>query len=852
MASQFRLHRSRSANRSEARVKLVVSLAATSLAGVAFGQSGVLRSIDSVEESAKPDKIAAKRQTSIANPLQPSGFGGPPPKHSDEAPEKPTKEKSKQLEIVKAGRFWFPDKNDRNVFEITGPVHCRTQGYDIYADYVTGNLKTKIYILKGNAKLVSDQGVIVGQYIEADLANEHYKAQDSEADLRPSLLKGQVKDDVYIKARKTEGDKEKVVSENGYLTTCNRDDPHFELAAERVEITPYDEAVLHRVKIVALNRTLIGLPRLTIPLQEGADRYLPDVGESTEEGYYIKTRYGIDIGKKDGFDARLDYMSRLGAGIGGDYKYKTDKRKGRIQLYGVTGGQNYFEYSVSHTQTFGKNVFALDSSLQNRHYLNAPTSSLLNVRTYYRVLQDKSTSQISFYQTNNESSNSNSTSRTLGFSNSQSFLRLFRSNLNIDWVASENQYGTNAKTERQQVNVRLNAQRDLKKANAILEYQRTIPVGETINFVNAADRTPVLTLQSSNTKLLGKKSFLPFQTELSIGEFSDTTSKKQITRESFLFTFGNGSSGRFDSGYSSAMDYSSSYNSSYSMSSGGTAAGMQGSPGSNRSMVSGADSVQTGSSPSPLNISYNGKFKQGIYSDDTAQYTTGLNTTASYRVGTNLSMNLRYNYLDSHGYSPLSIDRQGRSNISTLDLDTRLARNLTLSAGTGYDFFQDSKFGQSKWQMVNMRTEWAPAEWFQFRTYSTYDTTQEKLSNVRFDVGYKPGATFVGIGAKYDGIRHTWGNLSVFVDGLKMGRLKLSTLLIYNGYLKKFESRHFSFTYDLHCAEAIFQVLDNPTGYRPGTQFVFMIRLKAFPFNTPFGTGRTGQSLGLGYGRGGY
>jgi len=808
---------------------------------LAIGQVGSLRSIDSVEGSVKPDPTPTKRPTSIANPLQPSGFGGPPPKHADVAPEKPTKEKSRQLEIVEAGRASY----NGNIVEIQGPVHCRTQGYDIYADYVKGNIRTKVYILKGNAKLVNDQGVIVGQYIEADLANEHYKTENSEADLRPTLLKGRVKDDVYIKARKTEGDKQKVVSENGYLTTCSRNDPHFELAAEHIEITPYDEAVLHRVKIVALNRTLIGLPRLTIPLQEGADRYLPDIGESSEEGYYIKTRYGIDVGKKDGLDARIDYMTLLGMGVGGDYKYKSDKRKGRVQIYGVTGGKNYFEYNINHNQTFGKNTFAFDSSLQNHHYLNAPDSSILNIRTYYRILQDKNSTQISFYQTNNEASKSHSSSRTIGIADSRNIPSLFRSNLNIDWVTSDNQYGTNPKTERQQLNVRLNAQRDLKQANAILEYQRSIPVGDTINFVNSADRTPVLTLQSSDKKLMGKKKFLPFQTELSIGEFTDSTSKKQISRGSFLFTIGNESSGRYDSGFSSVTDYSSSSSYGYGQSSNynGSAAGTS---------KLGSTDAGSRSTSNPLSFSYNGKFKQGMYSNDTAQYTTGLNTSASYRMGTNLFLDLRYNYLDSHGFAPLSIDKQGRSNITTLDINSRLARNLSIAAGTGYDFFQDAKFGQSKWQTVNMRTEWMPASWFQFRTYSTYDTSQEKLSNIRFDVGYKPGATFVGVGAKYDGIRHTWGNLSVFVDGLKMGRLKLSTLLIYNGYLKKFESRHFSFTYDLHCAEAIFQVLDNPTGYRSGTQYVFMIRLKAFPFNTPFGTGRTGQSLGLGDGRGGY
>lgn len=817
-------------------------LALSVVYGSALGQAGALRTIDALDSSKPTKPSSVQRPTTIANPLQPTGFKGLPAKMQDQAPDKPTKETKNQLEIIESGHISTPTTYE---VEIKGPVHIKTQGYDIFADYVKGNRRTKVYILKGNAKLVSEQGVIIGQYIEADLANEHYKTEDSEADLRPSLLKGKVKDDVYLKGKKTEGDREKVISEHGSMTTCNLDHPHFNLLAERVEITPYDEAVLRRVKIMVLGRTLIGVPRLTVPLQEGADRYLPDVGESSEEGYFIKTKWGVDLGKKDGFDAKVDYMTRLGGGFGGDYKYKSAASKGKIQLYGVLGNKTFYEYTINHNQLFGKNTFQFDSSLQNHHYLNAPDSTMLSIRTYYRIMQDKNSTQFNLYQTSNEMQKSKSTSFTFGVTDSRNIPSLFRSVLNLDWVTSENQYGTAAATKREQINVKLNAQRDLKRANAILEYQRSIPVGETMNFMSSADKTPVLTLQSTDTKLFGKKSLFPFQTELSAGEYTDSTTKNQITRESFTFQFGSRQSGGFGSGYSSLMDYSPSY-SSYST-------------GSSSSMDSRSDLGASGPSMvspqtqgSAISLSYNGKFKQGIYSDSTALYSTGLNTTLSYRMSQGMSMNLRYNYLDSHGYSPLQIDRQGRSNISTLDIDSRIGKNLSLAAGTGYDFFQDTKFGQSKWQTVNMRTEWMPAQWFQFRTYSTYDTTQEKLSNVRFDVGYRPGATFVGIGAKYDGIRHEWGSLSMFVDGFKMGRLKLSTLLIYNGYLKKFESRHFSFTYDLHCAEAILQILDNPTGYRAGTSFVFMVRLKAFPFSTPFGTGRTGQSLGLGSGRGTY
>jgi hypothetical protein len=76
----------------------------------------------------------------------------------------------------------------------------------------------------------------------------------------------------------------------------------------------------------------------------------------------------------------------------------------------------------------------------------------------------------------------------------------------------------------------------------------------------------------------------------------------------------------------------------------------------------------------------------------------------------------------------------------------------------------------------------------------------------------------------------------------------VSALLLYNGFLERFDSRHFAFTYDLHCAEAVLQIIENNVGFRPGREFLFFIRIKALPFDSPFGTGRLGQPIGLGGG----
>jgi len=90
----------------------------------------------------------------------------------------------------------------------------------------------------------------------------------------------------------------------------------------------------------------------------------------------------------------------------------------------------------------------------------------------------------------------------------------------------------------------------------------------------------------------------------------------------------------------------------------------------------------------------------------------------------------------------------------------------------------------------------------------------------------------------------------MFLDGLKMGRTKLGAILNFNGFTGRFDSQQYSMTYDLHCAEAVMTVINQNTGFNPGTTYQFFIRLKALPFNSSFGTGSRGQALGTGTGIG--
>ena len=88
----------------------------------------------------------------------------------------------------------------------------------------------------------------------------------------------------------------------------------------------------------------------------------------------------------------------------------------------------------------------------------------------------------------------------------------------------------------------------------------------------------------------------------------------------------------------------------------------------------------------------------------------------------------------------------------------------------------------------------------------------------------------------------------MFLDALTIGKTKIGAILNFNGFTGRFDNQQYSVVYDLHCAEAVFTVMSQNSGFNPGTTYQFFIRLKALPFSSSFGAGSRGQPLGTGTG----
>ncbi|MBC8064203.1 MAG: hypothetical protein H7Y17_05190 [Chlorobia bacterium] len=614
-------------------------------------------------------------------------------------------------------------------------------------------------------------------------------------DARPSLLGGQIQRNLYLKGGTTYGSKNEIFGEKCDVTSCDREVPHYHLQAAKATIRPGKRAIFRKVAIKIFEKTIVKLPYLSIPLDERTYKYLPEVGQTFDEGYYVKFKFGIPLRDDYSFlDTHVDYYTKRGPALGFDYNYSNPNLRGVLSAYSVFGQDKTITVMSRHRQELGFGILTLDNNYQQSNYLSAPGATILNTRIGLLVPQGRGTNtRFDFLRNQNNSGASTTESQSFKIGDVRRWTPNLRTNFDIGLSQSSNA-NSSFSTKREQLDVKLKADYDLKQAIAQFDYQRAIPVGETTNFFNGADRTPVVSLVTDSRKLFGPKDGgWPFNAELSLGEFANSLDKTKLSRANFDFR------------------------------------------------VSRPDR-----SAKRFRFDVNGRFKQGVYSDDTAQYTLGLGLQASYALGYDTSLNIRYSYLRPYGFSPLQIDRLGRTNLLTTDISFRPYRTFLIGAQTGYDILQlqqNSLGPKVAWQSVGVRMEYRPVDYISLRAVSNYDSFQGSWNNLRVDLAYKPGATFVGLGAKYDGIRKTWSSFSGFVDGFKWGRLRTSALFDYNGYLKRFEARHFQFTYDLHCAEAVMTVIDNPIGFRAGTSVNFYIRLKAFPFNTGFGTGTSGQPV---------
>jgi hypothetical protein len=699
-------------------------------------------------------------------------------------------------------------RREGSVIFLEGNCLFLIRGYKVTSDSAqydrvaaTATLTGHIHIDGALFSILPERGETLqdASSVTINFANNTYIAKNAQSQISPQLIQGGLRDKVYVQGRESFGDQRQTTTLDGSLTTCNYPVPHYDIEARNIVLRPGRRIIFRHTKIRILGYVVAQLPFLSVPLDNRTSKWIPYVGQSPEEGDFAKWLIGLP-GKNPNYylETREDFMTKLGVGLGLDYAYLTKASAGTLSIYHVFGSTDDLTFSSNHRQVFGWGTFTEQTEYDKDNYLVDPGSTTFNTKLAALINEgQRGSDQVSLTESSSMELGDGNNSSTLGIDDRRQYGKGLSSQTTLSYFNTSSTYANNAfessGLDSQRLDVDAQIQKDFNAGSLAVQYQRSVPIGSSSSYMTTSDETPVITLTSDSRKLFGSGlgTQLPFQTELSWGDFQDPRYGDHITREYFAF-----------------------------------------------------DLNKIDNSTSRLKLDYSADFHQGIYSDDTAQYVLGAGSNLRYDLGGTTGVNLRYNYLRPFGYTPLLVDDTGYTNYLSSDLNFRPIKSLLLGAQTGFDFARRQE-DQIGWQQIGLRSEFQPAKYFLLRGLYTYDPYNKSWEDVRMDLTYVPGATNVTISSDYDAETHIWTTVDLMVQNFKWGKLTSSTALDYDGYLKQFDSEQFSFTYDLHCAEAVFALQQTNYGFDSGRSVSFFIRIKAFPFDTPFGAGTRGQPIGL-------
>jgi len=767
-----------------------VLFAAFLSAGIAQAQTGV-----AVSGAYLGLKAAGYYQTAAPVPATAlQGFpadASPPaqPLPSPAVPDDPNHIIIKAVNVVQDGDY----------FSCQGPVHFAYKGYNVYADFASGFRSSEIVTFTGHVVLIGDDGTVHGDRVRVDFKNRRYTVDALDTDVKPSASQGYLKGDLYIQSEESSGTEAEQFHQFVRLTTCEYVPPHYVLVARSAYIRPYHRAILRHVTLYVLRRRIFTLPILVLPLDQNTNN-LPEVGEAPDEGYFVKTKWGVDIKNPNTLTTHIDYYTLLGPGLGADLQYGKPSLKNTLSLYTIPGGPHMFLLSDQDTENWGKFSLTSSNSFQQNDYLVADDTTYLTSHEALTWQQAKGNSSLNYSISDTTAPGFTSTQESVGLTDVRTISKEIQNNLSLNWADYTASSDGVTDSTSQSLDVNLSTVDQMKKATAEFDYQRSIPIGQTSGFFNSSDRTPVLDLKSDMGRLFGPRmgSEMPFALETSIGQFADPIDGGDVSREMFDVTMNK-------------------------------------------------DLAPKGRST----FDYNLHFRQNFYSDDTAQFILAYGGQYSYKLGPDSALNMQYNFQRPQGYTPLAVDQTGTTDYASTDLSYKFFHSLSLGAQTSYDFTQiGNPYGESPWESLGLRSEYQPNTKLDVRTLTTYDTNAQEWSSMRADLEYKFNILYVSAGALYDAERHVWGDDNLYLSGLKYGKVEAEARIAYNGYTSQFYAQQYGIVYDLHDSELVVQYLNSQTGFRPGPQIMIFLRLKAFPFNSLFGFGTQGQPIGTGTGQG--
>jgi len=203
---------------------------------------------------------------------------------------------------------------DSKEVNISGNVLITYKGSRMTSDRVKVNTVTKDAVAEGNVLLQDESGTI-----EAESLLYNFDTK------KGTMLKAKIKSgNQYGRGEQIDriSDTQFTVK-NGYLTSCNLDEPHYKIHSKKIEITAGDKITSHSDILYVGKTPIFYLPQYTHSLKDSFTHFQFRPGYTKDWGAYLLTTYRDDLNKNAKIRFFLDYRDRRGVGEGFGLNYDT-------------------------------------------------------------------------------------------------------------------------------------------------------------------------------------------------------------------------------------------------------------------------------------------------------------------------------------------------------------------------------------------------------------------------------------------------------------------------------------------------------------------------------------------------
>jgi len=207
-----------------------------------------------------------------------------------------------------------------------GNVVITYKGMKLTSDKIEVFTETKDAIASGNVKLYQDGSVLGGEKVHYNFETGRGEVvKVTMQEMGPWLGKGD-------SAQKV-SEKEYIIK-NGYITTCDKDRPHYRIRSKQIEVFLDDKVVAHDVAFVVGNVPVFYLPYVSYSLKESFPHFIIVPGYNKKWGFYMLTSWRYHLGEDLPGNLHLDYRQKKGFAHGLDQDYRTqDWGRGRFRYY---------------------------------------------------------------------------------------------------------------------------------------------------------------------------------------------------------------------------------------------------------------------------------------------------------------------------------------------------------------------------------------------------------------------------------------------------------------------------------------------------------------------------------------